>query len=189
MSEEDFVLSTLKVLGESVSPNLQEFDYLVLDLDETLIHTTNKCTKHQCDHIDLCVVFESGKKDVKVHIRSHAYDLIAWCCHNNIKIIVFSAGIKEYVEGICNQLFKDYKPIHILWRHHLIFIKGQYVKLFNLIETHTGVQMNRLMALDDNRMHYQDIPNRVIWIHPFEGVQDSHLKNVISELDKIKNSS
>lgn len=85
---------------------------LIVDLDETLIHTfTNraKFDAFECKYGEIKYDFGELYGVLRPNVKS----FIAWCSGNYNQIGVWSAGKREYVEIIVDLLFKGRKPAFV----------------------------------------------------------------------------
>lgn len=85
---------------------------IIIDLDETLIHTFTNREKFDA--------FEPKYGEIKYDcgniygvLRPNVQSFLAWCSGNYENVGVWSAGKKQYVEWIVNLLFRGRKPTFV----------------------------------------------------------------------------
>jgi Dullard-like phosphatase family protein len=88
---------------------------LVLDLDETLVHSSFKKIK-QCD-IRQPINFEGTYQTVYVNVRPHAEEFIKEMA-KYYEIVMFTASIQKYAQPIFNKLDHGRKCAGMLYREH-----------------------------------------------------------------------
>jgi hypothetical protein len=133
---------------------------LVFDLDDTLLHT------HGSGEVYGSIVSEMmnydrllGDDDILYNhtlIRPYAFNLISNLRASGVNIIVWSAGVRKYVEEMVEILFGDEPPLLILAREDTDIdeVKGIIVKdlskIFNspLAEIY-NVRVHNTLVVDD----------------------------------------
>lgn len=90
---------------------------VVLDLDETLVHSTSTCTRNICDHIRICFHLDNNTMgNLFIHLRPWTLPFLS-CCHDmNLDIVIYSAGKSAYVRAVVYEIFRtlDFKPVAIV---------------------------------------------------------------------------
>ena len=98
---------------------------LILDLDETLVHSTT--TYSEKSDIILNIDLDGMLYNIYVSIRPGAEDFIK-IISKYYEIITFTASIQKYASPLLDILDKD-KNIKIrLYREHCTFLNGIYIK-------------------------------------------------------------
>lgn len=149
---------------------------LILDLDETLLHTfVSKPDKYDFEFDNLYVLFRRGLRKF-LHAQEH--------------IIVWSAGDYKYVHTICKEIQRRFK-VHI----ELILTRDDcesritdndsfYTKpLVEVFKRIPSLSYNDTFLLDDRPENMFDSPWNHIYIKPFTGEQDNELLNVLRHFD------
>ena len=139
---------------------------LVLDLDETLIHVPK------------------GKNEfiLRPGLREFLHSLIPY-----YELIVFTTGIKEYVDQIINFIEKDEKYFsYRLYRESATFLNEQYYKDLNKL----GRDLKKIIIVDDKEINMELQEENGIIIKPFitendEGKNDIILFELINILVRI----
>lgn len=191
---------------------------IILDLDETLIHSFDGFD----DLHRLQILTDPKKLDIRKRIyvlhlddpvdakgtgyvekmwgikRPYLDDFLRFCFSYFKLVIVWTAGVERYAEGIINHIFKD------IGKPHLIFARNKCVngakpiskiiqamvkkdfyelnnassELVNLIENGYVLSPENFLSLDDKTYTYENNPNNGIQIPEFKP------SVVISELRK-----
>ena len=156
---------------------------LILDLDETLIHST--ATK-----LNLQEDFKFQK--YYVYKRPH----LTWFLtevSKHFRIGVWSAADEQYVEKIVEQILPKNIVLEIMWGQSWCSfkedIKGNYVhyekRLLKL--TKLNFKMESIILIDDNEENARINKENTILIKPFKGKEtDNELKYLFDYLITIK---
>uniref|UniRef100_A0A0D6R111 FCP1 homology domain-containing protein n=1 Tax=Araucaria cunninghamii TaxID=56994 RepID=A0A0D6R111_ARACU len=99
---------------------------LVLDLDETLVHSTLE----QCNDADFTFPVHFNLKEHTVYVRCRPYlQLFMDRVAGMFEIIVFTASQSIYAEQLLNVLDPKRKLIrHRVYRESCVFVEGNYLK-------------------------------------------------------------
>ena len=98
---------------------------LILDLDETLVHSTTSSLGKS--DIILDVDFEGILYNIYVLIRPGAENFIK-NLSNFFEIVVFTASLSKYASPVLDKLDKDKNIKYRLYREHCTFMNGIYIK-------------------------------------------------------------
>lgn len=98
---------------------------LVLDLDETLVHSSFTPFDHS--DIVLQVDFEEDLYNIHVLVRPYVDKFIEEVS-KLFEVVIFTASISKYASPLLDILDKDKKCSYRLFREHCTFINGIYVK-------------------------------------------------------------
>ena len=98
---------------------------LVLDLDETLVHSSFTPFDHS--DIVLQVDFEEDIYNIHVLVRPYVDKFIEEVS-KLFAVVIFTASISKYASPLLDILDKDKKCSYRLFREHCTFINGIYVK-------------------------------------------------------------
>lgn len=98
---------------------------LVLDLDETLVHSTFEPT----DDSDLVVpvTIEGGNYNVYVKIRPGLEEFLEEVAEY-YEVVVFTASMAKYADPVLDRIDKGRCISHRLFREHCVMHNGAYVK-------------------------------------------------------------
>lgn len=152
---------------------------IVLDLDETLIHTFNDTTSAKKlnllsdpRHIGLrtdCYIldFYDAREARQYHMwgirRPHLDDFLSFCFANFGLVIVWTAGSSDYADAIVNVTFKQ-SPHLIFSREHCREYKGHVVKPLKDLFDHEP-RLSKLTSLN-NMIMLDDISDNFIFNKP-----------------------
>ena len=109
-------------------PKSEEFSNkktLILDLDETLVHSS--FTPFQKNDIILEVDFDGIKYNIYVLIRPYAEEFLK-NVSKYFEVVVFTASISKYASPLLDILDKDKNIKHRLFRDHCTFVDGIFRK-------------------------------------------------------------
>lgn len=157
---------------------------IVLDLDETLVHTTDKplATKTNGPH-----EIRIDGHTMWVHIRPGARQLLRFLTklHPFVRVAVWTAGTKVYATRVLDLLMPNQE-----WKKQLYFVRsrgdcvnrrGHLLKDLRQL----GIPAHRLMLVDDNDAHYEfNVPNgfHVVRAPPFRGEPNDRFLSVLRRL-------
>lgn len=103
---------------------------IVLDIDETLVHTTDDIAAYKKlkimdnpEHVhlrDRVYNMEIAMDDGEIYkcwgvVRPHVYEFLEFCFSYFKIVAIWSAGQKEYVDAIVSFLFRDLPRPHIIY--------------------------------------------------------------------------
>jgi len=146
---------------------------IVLDLDETLIHTTVFPQANQSLAID------SGGKDsipFFVSLRPNVKELITELGHL-YEIVIFSSAPKHYVDQIVKEIDPNHCIQHVLYKESCITIGGCLVKDLSKLNR----ELSRIIIIDDSSISFMLQPYNAIQIPPWNG--DDNDKEIRTILD------
>ena len=98
---------------------------LVLDLDETLVHSS--FTPFKKNDIILEVDFEGVMYNIYVLVRPYAEEFLQSVA-NYFEVIIFTASISKYANPLLDILDKEKNIKHRLFRDHCTYINGIFIK-------------------------------------------------------------
>ena len=191
--------------GNSIRKNAT----VVLDLDETLLHTT------KMDSYDLCnnellqstegvkmsiFTLSHSRNNYRVLFHRPYLDMfIDFCFRNFARVIIWSAGSLQYVQAIVHIVFltKGYVPSCVLSRNDLCFENGDTLKVLKQIQQNRSSNpffmseeefMTNIWTIDDRRSVAMANIDKLISIIPFidENVtdKDNDMLRVMGVLQK-----
>nr|XP_043636183.1 CTD small phosphatase-like protein 2 isoform X3 [Erigeron canadensis] len=117
---------------------------LVLDLDETLVHSTLE----HCNDADFTFTVNFNREDHKVYVRCRPYlkefmDRVAGL----FEIIIFTASQSIYAEQLLNVLDPKRKVFrHRVYRESCVFLEGNYLKDLSVL----GRDLARVVMIDNS---------------------------------------
>jgi len=109
-------------------PKTQEFSHkktLILDLDETLVHSS--FTPFEKNDIVLDVDFEGVVYNIYALVRPDA-ELFIKSVAKFFEVVIFTASISKYASPLLDILDKEKNIKHRLYRDHCTYINGIYIK-------------------------------------------------------------
>lgn len=136
---------------------------LVIDLDETLIHSLAKGGRMSSGHmvevkLQTTVSYGSGGTTIGpqhpilyyVHKRPHCDDFLRKVC-KWYNLVVFTASVQEYADPVIDWLEQERKYFSKrFYRQHCTFRNGAYIKDLSSVEP----DLSRVMILDNSPLSY-----------------------------------
>ncbi|KAK1150287.1 Nuclear envelope morphology protein 1 [Aspergillus melleus] len=140
---------------------------LVLDLDETLIHSLAKGGRMSSGHMvevklatPMTTALTPGAPPTTlgpqhpilyyVHKRPHCDDFLRKIC-KWYKLVIFTASVQEYADPVIDWLEQERKFFHArYYRQHCTFRNGAYIKDLSSVEP----DLSKVMILDNSPMSY-----------------------------------
>ena len=121
---------------------------LILDLDETLVHSSFKFFPVQAD------IYLNIQVNNKIHIvnvlkRPYVHDFLKKMS-NFYEIVIFTASNAHYANPLLDQLDINHNISHRLFREHCISMSGVYIKDLRRI----GRDLKDTIILDNNPISY-----------------------------------
>ena len=118
-------LKSEKLLLPPKSRDLSNKKTLILDLDETLVHSS--FTPFEKNDIVLDVDFEGVMYNIYVLVRPDA-ELFIKSVAKYFEVVIFTASISKYASPLLDILDKEKNIKYRLYRDHCTFINGIYIK-------------------------------------------------------------
>ncbi|GJW49705.1 Dullard phosphatase domain containing protein, eukaryotic [Tanacetum coccineum] len=160
-------------------PNSLNQRTVVLDLDETLIHSTifrdTSIPITPPVNYDFLVTF--GREVAYVKKRPYVDEFLQFLNQNNFEIVIFTAGTKEYASPVLDRLDPYGFISHRLYRDSRKLVNRKYhVKdLSNL-----GRDLRNVLIVDDKQRSYKLQPENGIPIKRFiDDLHDDELKKLM----------
>ncbi|KAE8354877.1 NLI interacting factor-like phosphatase-domain-containing protein [Aspergillus coremiiformis] len=140
---------------------------LILDLDETLIHSLAKGGRMSSGHMvevklaaPMTTALSPGAPPTTlgpqhpilyyVHKRPHCDEFLRKIC-KWYKLVVFTASVQEYADPVIDWLEQERKYFHArYYRQHCTFRNGAYIKDLSSVEP----DLSKVMILDNSPMSY-----------------------------------
>ena len=147
---------------------------LVLDLDETLVHSSMTPFQKESD------------LEIKINVKGNLYNVYVLKrpfleqflleMSNLYEIIVFTASLGEYAEPLLEILDKHKIVKHILNRNHCLFYQGLYIKDLKVINR----DIKNLIIIDNNPVSYMfNKENGIPILSWYEDPKDTELFKII----------
>jgi RNA polymerase II subunit A small phosphatase-like protein len=151
---------------------------VVLDLDETLVHSKMDPPPDRFDFL-VRPRIDGEIMNFYVQKRPGVEDLLA-ALGERFEVVVFTAGRREYASLVLDRLDRKGVVAHALYRDACKEIDGKYVKDLSGL----GRDLRRVLIVDDNPNAYGLQPENAIPIVPFTGdLGDRELGRLMEFLD------
>ncbi|KAJ3190971.1 hypothetical protein HDU83_008876 [Entophlyctis luteolus] len=166
-------------------PLLDPADYgkkcLVLDLDETLVHSSFKAVPNP----DFIIPIEIDSQVHNVYVlKRPGVDTFMHRLGSQYEIVVFTASLSKYADPVLDMLDVHRVVKHRLFREACLHHKGNYVKDLNMI----GRDLKDIIILDNSPVSYIFHPSNAIPISSwFNDPNDTELPDLIPFLEDLKN--
>lgn len=142
---------------------------LILDLDETLVHSSFTKPEH-CDFV-VPVKYQGASYDIYVQKRP-GVDQFLEQLTKHFEIFIFTASMQEYSIPIVKTLMPDFPSSNILSRQHCKFFQGTFVKDLSIF----NCQLSDIVIVDNSSCSYCLQPHNGIPVKTWTGdTSDSEL--------------
>ncbi|EIE20663.1 hypothetical protein COCSUDRAFT_30404 [Coccomyxa subellipsoidea C-169] len=153
---------------------------LVLDLDETLVHST----LDGCDEPDFSfpVAFNGREHRVHVRRRPHLQHFLQRCAEL-FEVVVFTASQKVYAEQLLNILDPTRTLIrHRVFRDSCVFVEGNYLKDLSVL----GRDLAHTVIVDNSPQAFgYQLPNGIPIESWYDDEADSELLSLLPFLESL----
>lgn len=171
----------LPLLDQSKYPGRKT---LILDVDETLVHSSYERSERYDLHIPCCTdPVRKQYTHVYVAFRPFLKEFLDYVCQI-FEVVIFTASVEIY----CRPLMEHLDPQRrcaVLWRDHCTNVNGLYVKDLSLL----GRDLNNLAIIDNSPHAYLFQPRNAIpctsW---FDNPDDRELRDLLGMLDQLAKS-
>eukprot|EP00210_Caulerpa_lentillifera_P008160 g7793.t1 len=154
---------------------------LVLDIDETLVHSELEPTDSmEFDHV-FQVKYLGPPKTVGVKKRPFVEAFIQWC-GENFELVTFTSSIKQYADQVIDWLDPQKKAIKYRLYRDSCTSYGEEIYLKNL--EHLRRDMERVLIVDNSPLAFACQIDNGVPIESFYGMDPGHTD---MELVKLKN--
>jgi len=164
-------------------PNLRR-KTLILDLDETLVHSTIKTVTHH--HITVDVLIDGLTCTFYVIKRPHV-DLFLKKVAEWFDIVIFTASMQQYADPLIDQLDPQKLVKGRLFRESCLPKEGNFVKDLSLI----GQDLSTTIIVDNSPIAYSHNKENALPIDNWMGdnPQDDALLNLLPFLNALRFTS
>ncbi|XP_019058886.1 PREDICTED: probable C-terminal domain small phosphatase [Tarenaya hassleriana] len=153
---------------------------IVLDLDETLVHSTMQPPRVKTDFM-VRVKIEGTVIPMFV-VKRPGVDEFLERISENYKVVVFTAGITDYASQVLDKLDKKHIISQRLYRDSCKEMNGKYVKDLSLVE---GKELGNVLIVDDNPSSFMLHPENGVPIKPFvDDMNDRELMKLADFFDR-----
>jgi len=150
---------------------------LVIDLDETLVHSSFKAVD-KCDFI-VPVEIENVVHNVYVLVRPYAREFLEKVS-KHYEIVLFTASLAKYADPLLDLLDTAHTIHYRLFRDSCVQIGYSYVKDLSRL----GRKMSEIMIIDNSPQSYRFQPTNAIPITSwFDNESDTELKDLVNVLE------
>ncbi|KAG8533870.1 uncharacterized protein KY384_001611 [Bacidia gigantensis] len=162
-----------------LQPNLKGKKCLVLDLDETLVHSSFKML-HQAD-FTIPVEIEGQLHNVYV-IKRPGVDQFMKRIGELYEVVVFTASVSKYGDPLLDQLDIHKVVHHRLFRESCYHHQGNYVKDLSQV----GRELKEIIIIDNSPTSYIFHPQHAVPISSwFSDAHDNELLDLIPVLEDL----
>ncbi|KAJ3214455.1 hypothetical protein HDU67_001640 [Dinochytrium kinnereticum] len=153
---------------------------LVLDLDETLVHSSFKAVPNA----DFIIPVEIDGQIHNVYVlKRPGVDVFLQRLGRQFEVVVFTASLAKYADPVLDMLDKHRVVKHRLFRESCLHHKGNYVKDLSQL----GRDLKDVIILDNSPASYIFHPTNAIPISSwFNDPNDTELMDLIPFLEDLK---
>jgi len=154
---------------------------LVLDLDETLVHSSFK----RVAGADFIVPIEIEGVIHRAYVLKRPYaDEFLWECSKHYEIVLFTASLSKYADPLLDMLDTKKTMHHRLFRDSCVRQGHTYIKDL----TQLGRRIEDIIFIDNSPQSYMFQPNNAIPIPTwYDDMSDTALRDLIPLLQKMAN--
>ena len=190
-----YINEKIRDISKKINFDIYNFDenkkLLILDLDETLVHSDiDFLLKEKNINYDTVLYFDTEEEKnipLPLIIRPGLYEFLDYASQN-FNLIIFTASDQQYADTIINYIEKDKKYFKMrLYRDNCIFVEpGLYIKDLRIFFPFKN--MEDIIILDNSLFSFANQLNNGILITSFfDDKDDTFLSNVQAYLEYIKN--
>ena len=156
---------------------------LILDLDETLVHSGFTPFSRKSD-LMLTINFDGEDRLLYVLKRPYVDEFLRELS-NLYEIIIFTASIPEYANPVLDLLDKHKCIKYRLFREHCVFDNGIYIKDLKIFDR----KINNMIIIDNNPLSYDNnVENGIPILSWYEDTNDNELMKLIPILKYMANN-
>ena len=163
---------------------------LILDLDETLIHSDMDFlskTKNYDTKLEIFDEIENQKESIPLFLRPGLFEFLEYAS-KNFELVVYTASEKIYADAIIDYIEKNKKYFSMkLYRNSCIFIEpGLFIKDLRIFLPYR--KMEDIIFVDNSLFAFcNQLNNGILITSFFEDKNDDFLQNLEGYLEMIKN--
>ena len=156
---------------------------LILDLDETLVHSALKPFINTNPNFILDIPFENQTQSIYVLIRPYVEEFLLKTS-SLFELVVFTASIPEYANPLLNRLDPLRRISHRLFRQHCIYSNNFFIKDLSKINR----PLNEMIIIDNNPISYVlNKDNGIPILSWYDDENDSELMKVLPFVEYLAN--
>ncbi|VDM40163.1 unnamed protein product [Toxocara canis] len=154
---------------------------LIIDLDETLVHSSFKPVKNA----DFVIPVEIDNVIHQVYVLKRPFvDEFLERIGDKFECVLFTASLAKYADPVADLLDKRRVFRSRLFREACVFHKGNYVKDL----TRLGRDLKKVIIVDNSPASYAFHPDNAIPVQSwFDDVNDAELLEIIPLLEQLAN--
>eukprot|EP00474_Spongospora_subterranea_P011656 CRZ12114.1 hypothetical protein [Spongospora subterranea] len=153
---------------------------LILDLDETLVHSSFT----PMANYDMVVPVTLGEQSYSVYVRKRPHvDEFLLRVNRLFEVVVFTASLSLYADPVITQLDQHKTVTHRLFRQHCIKVDGGYVKDLSFV----GRDLRHTIIVDNCPHSYCRQPDNAIPISSWFGDDDTDTSLIDKVLPLLEN--
>ena len=156
---------------------------LVLDLDETLVHSSFQAVRADAgvSFFTIPVEIEHSIHDINV-IRRPGLDEFLRAVGSIYEVVIFTASLAKYANPVCDTIDTSNVIKHRLFREHCVFEEGNYVKDLSML----GRDLKSTIIIDNSAVSYQFQPENAIPCSNFiDDPNDTDLYELVPLLEAL----
>ncbi|XP_077521486.1 carboxy-terminal domain RNA polymerase II polypeptide A small phosphatase 1-like isoform X2 [Amblyomma americanum] len=152
---------------------------LIIDLDETLVHSSIK----PISNADFVVPVETGGTVHQVYVLKRPYvDEFLQRVGDAYECVLFTASLAKYADPVADQLDKWGVFRARLFRESCVFHRGNYVKDLGRL----GRDLHRVVIIDNSPASYMFHPGNAVPVGSwFDDMSDTELRDLMPFFDKL----
>jgi CTD small phosphatase-like protein 2 len=145
---------------------------LVLDLDETLVHSEMNPLPHSDDIFKIKV--NQIEHTIYVAYRPGLLKFLKSVCEK-FEVVIFTASMKKYAEQVLKALERHVRLRYKFYRDNCVEVKGQYIKDLRIL----GRDLRKVVIIDNSEQAFSCQPENGILISSwFNDQNDRELEKV-----------
>ena len=157
-----------------IAPTIHKPKTLILDMDETLVHSSFTMP----EHYDFEIYIKYGQNSLPIYIQKRpGVDSFLKNIMGSFDIYIFTASMPEYSIPVIKQLIPNFPESRILSRKHCRLINGSLVKDLTIFKR----DLSNLIIIDNSPSCYQLQPSNGIPIPSWTGDYNDNILTTIIE--------
>jgi len=155
---------------------------LILDLDETLVHSAFSPFSRKSD-LELNIYIEGENRMLYV-LKRPFVDRFLLELSSLYELVIFTASISPYANPLLDELDKNKCIKYRLFREHCTYENGIYIKDLKIFDR----KINNMIIIDNNPLSYDNnIENGIPILSWYENVNDDELLKLLPILKYMSN--